>query len=460
MTKKNLSVLMIMIASIFAGCAGIPVPGVTSDPYEGLSQEGRDNLLLRESDKIRVHNAALENYLYGVLAKLHSEDLLKEKNIRVALVADSNPGAHVAPDGLVIWHLATFWYLESEDEIAAMLAHEMAHLTAGHHETSETGSMMDKFMAAGETAAVFSGAGSVLELWAATNSVRWASDSVLFPSFTREEETAADVEAARVLVEAGYNADAVRVMLGKLRNSYGDQAEFVSQEMVHVTKQKNGNTSQVSFMVDSDAVLGNLTGYVKNRWGQQYESFTDREAAVREVLMTEYPQRNRSPFKTRPYNAVIGAGETKSWLDSHKVGLDAANVDIQDEKDFEKFRSLTEQMMGDTQTTEVFDYHMLLNAAMRNGFEEQAAKLGLYLISLDQAILEHYLIAGINQRNTREYRQALAIFERADNIFSSAQDQTLVPLILATKDDAGFGQGNTALRCLDPSLTMACLKRK
>lgn len=385
---------------------------------------------------------------------------MSKLNIRIAIVADQNPGALVTPDGLVIWHIGTFWSFKSEDEVAAMLAHEMTHLTAGHHETSQVSSVMDRFMAAGETAAVFSGAGSMVELWAAANSVRWASDSVLFPSFTREEETEADIEAARVLVEAGYNAEAVRVMLGRLRDFFGDEEEFVSQQMVHITKQSRGGATTTNYKIDSDAVLGNLTGYTQNRWGQQYESFTEREAAVRSVLMTEYPQRNHEEFMTSALNSTLNASETKAWLYAHKIGFEVSSVDITDDEEFQKFQSLVQKMMDDPLTSEVFDYHMIFHAAMKNSLEEQAARIGLYLISLDQATLGNYLMAGIHQRNSRKYEQALAIFERADDSFSSSQDQTLVPLILATKDDAGISQGNTAFRCLDPSLTMACLKRK
>lgn len=460
MIRKCFAAVVVSVVVMMAGCAGMPLPGLAVDPYEGLSQLKKDNLQLRELNKIRVHNNELEAYLAGVLAELYSSDLLTEKNIRIALVADQNPGAAVWPDGLIIWNLGSFWALESEDEVAAMLAHEMTHLTAGHHETSATSSLVDRLMAAGETAVVFSGAGSIAELLVATDSVRWASDSVLFPSFTREEETEADMEAARVLVSAGYNADAVRIILGKLREFYGDKKEFVAQKMLHITEEQQGSTTKTNFKIDTEAVIGSLKGYVQNRWGQQYDSFTERESAVRNVLMAEYPQRPRGQFLSMTYKSVVERKETKSWLGAHKTGFEAAAIDIEDEKDFQTFRSTVQNLMADTQTSEVFDYHMLLNVAMRNEMAEQVARIGLHLISLEQATLEHYLLVGSYQRNSSEYERALAIFEIADNTFSSSHDQTLVPLILATKDDAGISQGSTALRCLDPSLTMACMKRK
>ena len=154
----------------------------------------------------------------------------------------------------MIWYLGTFDYLKSEDEVAAILAHEMPHLLAGDHETNKKGSLTDKFMAAGETAVVFSGAVSAAELWAATSVARFVSDSVLFPSFTKEQETGADVEAARVLVAAGYNADAIRSVLNTLCEFYGDEAGFHSKKMVGIARQRTAdNGTELNFRIDSDS---------------------------------------------------------------------------------------------------------------------------------------------------------------------------------------------------------------
>lgn len=458
MVKNILSAVIFSVISFLYGCASVPIPGFSHDPYEGLSQLEKDNLQLREWNKVRVRNENLENYLYGVLAELFGEQQLKDYGIRVALIADPNPGASVSADGLVIWYLGNFQYLDSEDEVAAMLAHEMTHLVAGHHETTESESFSDKLMAAGETAAVFSGAGSAAELWVAASSVRWASDSVLFPSFTREEETEADIEAARLLVAAGYNADAVRVILGKLRDFYGDRSEFEAQKVVHFVGQNADGSSH--YRIDLGAALNNLTGYVQNQWGQEYESFTERESAVRTTLMTEFPERKRGEFSVSAYKDVIGSGKTKEWLAAHQRGFEVLTLDLTDAQSFEKFKSLAQKMIGDPLTSVIFDYDILFNAALRNGLDGSAQTLGVELINSNVATLSHYLMVGNYRRQHRDYKQAIAVFSLADAAFSSEQDKILLPLILATKDDAGIPQGNTAIRCLDPTVMMACLKRK
>lgn len=458
MFRKYFAVILVSVTAVFSGCANLPVPNLYNDPYDGLSQSEKDKLQLREWNKIHVQNEKLENYVYNLLAKLYGKEALERENIRIALVADEHLGAAVGPDGLVIWNIGNFLQLESEDEVAAILAHEMTHLIAGHHETTNSEFAVDKFMAVGETAAAFSGAGSAMELWAAATSVRWASDSVLFPSFTREEETEADVEAARVLVEAGYNADAVRIILGKFRSFFGDQPQFTAQKMVHETGQTpNGTTS---YRVDFDAVLTNVKGMIQERWGQEYESFTLRETAVRELLRAEYSDRKRGDFETERLRTVVTARDVGNWLSAHETGFQAIKVNLASDQDLAMFKELTQTLINDPLTSEVFDYDVLMNAALRNDLPEPAARIGVHLINSDSATLSHYLTVGNIKRQSREYDQAIAAFSVADQTFSKEHDQTLLPLILATKDDAGMSQGNTAIRCLDPTVMMACLKRK
>lgn len=444
-----------------AGCAGMPVPGASSDPFDGLSQQDADNLRLREKNMLRVFNPELEGYLHRVLTKLYGEEELQSRNVRIALVSVADPGASVMEDGLVVWYLGTFDYLKNEDEVAAILAHEMAHLTEGHHAITNTGSVMDKLMAAGEAAALFSGAGSTVELWAAANTARWASDSVLFPAFTREQETQADVAAAKTLVEAGYNADAVRTMLGALRSYYGEQKEFRAEKMFDFSTQEMANNgTRINLDFDPEAIIGNVKGFAESRWGQAYETYTEREGTVRELLITEYPQRKRGQFMESTHKQVLQADGVKQWLDAHKVGFEFMAMEIRDQNDVSAFHQYVSKLREDPLTSPVFDHEAIINAALKNNQGMVVKNMSASLMNADQGLFDHYMKYAGYERQQGNYEQALAAYSAADEIFSSSMDRVIVPLILATKDDAGIKQGTTALRCLDPSLMMACLYRK
>lgn len=452
-----------LISILFlSGCASlpIPIPGAGPDPYDGLSQDERDALTLRESNMVQVKNAELESYLMNVMGKLFGHELLAKENIRIALVASGDPGAAIFNDGLLVWKIGTFDHLKNEDEVAAILAHEMAHLTSEHHETDMTGAFMDKIMATGETAVIFSGAGSMAELWTAANSVRWASDSLLFPSFSREEETEADIEAAKTLVAAGYNADAVRTMLGRLRVFYGDQTEFVAEKMFALGSDGGSKTSDIRLTIDTDAVMRNLKGYAEAKWGKAYETYVEREAAVRMTLAKDYPKRERGKFKTQQYQDLLASEAVADWFKDHRVGFELARLVIEDQEDVDAFHKAAAYLDNSSVTSEVFNYDSIFKSALRNEQRDVASNIAARLINSDNATLEHYLIYGSYESQLGDPEEAIAVFQIADQTFSRSQDQTIVPLILSAKDKAGIKQGTTALRCLDPTLTAACLSRK
>lgn len=458
MIKTYLLAVLTMVMVLGAGCAHIP--GAASDPYQNLSQDEYDALALREANQVRAHNPAVEAYLYDVLVKLYGEDALVEQNVRVVLIASGDPGVSTLPGGLLLWNIGTFDHLQSEDEVAAILAHEMTHLTARHHDTNASASLIDRFMAAGETAVVFSGAGSMTELWAAANSVRWASDSVLFPSFTREEETEADTEATRTLVAAGYNADAIRDMLVAFRNFYGEQAEFVGQEMFAFSAKESDDGTRLNLNIKPDAILGNLKGYAQSRWGQAYETFEERETAVRSLLMTEFSDRSRSRFRKESYTAMLESASVNDWMSDHRVGFKLMGLKVADQSGLAEFQKAVDYLRASDLVSEAFVYGSIFKAALKNEQSQAAANVAAELISSDSATLEQYLIYGTYERQQGKPENALAAFELADASFSSEQNRIIVPLILSAKDQAGMKQGTTALRCLDPSLTMACLQRQ
>ena len=459
---KSIKTVFVLILGMcfFAGCANIPIPG-NSDPYKNLSRNEQDDLKLREISKVRVENKQIEDYLEQILAKLYDKETLAKQDIRIALIASPAPGAAVLPSGLVLWHLGMFDYVESEDEIAAILAHEMAHLLQDHHATDQKGALVNDMISAGKAAVVFSDAGSAEELFTAADSLRWASDSVMFPSFTRDQETEADVEGARILVEADYNADAVRVILGTLRNYYGDQEEFVSQEIFGTEKVTENGEERTRIDFSADTVVGNLKGYVENTWGQAYESFTEREAAVRSVLREEFPQRSRSQFIKDRYARIIKSDETKKWLDAYRSGYKLEAMEVTTDAELRDFQAMSERIISNGQTSEVFAYDALFKSALKNGLEQPATDAAAHLIRSNKALLEHYLVFGSLQRQNKNFEKALVAFSLADSTFSPKLDSTILPLIIATKKETGEDPGHLIkIRCMDPRLAAACAQSK
>ncbi|WP_192497323.1 M48 family metallopeptidase [Halospina sp. K52047b] len=442
-----------LCALMLGGCASLGLEKQRS-PEE---QAAYDRIKLRETNMIRAEQQEVEAYLHDVAKRLYGEKKLEELDFRVALVSDPAPQAAVFPNGLLVWHVGTFDHLENEDEVAALIAHEVSHLTSKHHETDLSASVTDSLMGAGETVALFSGAGSAMELYLGTAGARWASNNVVFPSYSREQETEADLKAARTLAESGYNADALRTMLSKLRRYYGDQKEFVAKE---VLKPGDEEDKAFAFKIDMDAAVSNLGGYIQNQWGQAYYSFTERERVVRTLLMEEFPERERGVFEAAPYQQLKETPDVAAWLSEHELGFEIMNKAVRRQGELDETKELVSRLRQAEHVSDAFIYDSLMQLSLTNDATEGARNAAAHMIQSNQALLDHYVIYGALEREDNNPEKALQAYDIADEALTDEVDGTLLPQMLAARDEADISHGWLVVRCfMDPSITTACMRR-
>ena len=118
-------------------------------------------------------------------------------------------------------------YLETEDEFAVVLAHEMAHDIAGHYEKSEQNRAVGGVIAG----MIFAGIASATNTYQ-YNSYQAQSDmeatmklgqAIGDISFSKEHEIEADYIAAYILARAGYNPDAAGNVWIKLTKAFAGE---------------------------------------------------------------------------------------------------------------------------------------------------------------------------------------------------------------------------------------------
>jgi beta-barrel assembly-enhancing protease len=119
-----------------------------------------------------------------------------------------------SPGGFVVVTTGLLRAVRSEDELAAVLAHEVAHVQLGHpmqpveaarRQERLTGVLLD-----GTSDLVHAFFGKVVEA---------GTDVALDRGFGNRNELAADALAARILAEAGYDPGALPVFLGRLEGA-------------------------------------------------------------------------------------------------------------------------------------------------------------------------------------------------------------------------------------------------
>jgi predicted Zn-dependent protease len=136
------------------------------------------------------------------------------KGYRFILVDSPQVNAVGMPGGFVVVTTGAIRAVQSEDELAAILAHEVAHVQRGHVlwpvERAREQEHMTSTLLAGTDPIVHAFFGKVVTLGA---------DFVLDRGYGKSNELAADTFAAQILAGAGYDPAALGRVLGRLQGS-------------------------------------------------------------------------------------------------------------------------------------------------------------------------------------------------------------------------------------------------
>lgn len=181
---------------LLAGCAGSPSVG--KEMHGEMLEQGA-----------AYDNPALQAYVNRIGQRLvaNSDDAGKPYTFTVIDSPDIN--AFALPGGYIYINRGLLAYLESEAELAGVLAHEIAHVTAGHHGEQQAAGVTNKVVAT--TAYILTGSGDL-----ANASNMYGAE--LVSGYGREMELEADGLGAQYMYATGYNPDALLEVIGVLKS--------------------------------------------------------------------------------------------------------------------------------------------------------------------------------------------------------------------------------------------------
>lgn len=143
------------------------------------------------------------------LAKLMGRD---EFDYEFFIVADPTPNAFALPGGKIFFHTGMLQLMDSEAELAGVLAHEIAHSVLSHSYKR----LGESALSATATNLIASLAGREVGL------VGRIGNGLLSRKFSRGKEKQSDILGIRVLDAAGYSADGLYNVMAKLKQLKGD----------------------------------------------------------------------------------------------------------------------------------------------------------------------------------------------------------------------------------------------
>lgn len=163
------------------------------------------------------YDPLINSYSEHLLYKLASNSELKEKQLQLVIIDNPSINAFAAPGGIIGVNNGLFLNVDTEGQLAAVLSHEIAHLSQRHYARQKQLSEQQQLpLAAAILASIvlMASGGGEAGIAAAHASIAGITDSKL--RFSRAHEQEADRIGLLTLVKSGYPAAAVSQVFEKM----------------------------------------------------------------------------------------------------------------------------------------------------------------------------------------------------------------------------------------------------
>lgn len=187
--------------------------------YEKEIQLGEiiEEYVLKEREMDLLHNSSIDSVLWVITSSLKTQIPVSEYDYQIKIIESKTVNAYTIPGGKIFISKALISFCESPEQLAAVLAHEIAHVEKRH-----TVSIILKEFTVSLLFGIISGSDTVLlsELWKTTIS----------SSFDRKQEKESDEYAMKLLEKAGISPRVIAVFFRKLNRenlNYNEKIEFL-----------------------------------------------------------------------------------------------------------------------------------------------------------------------------------------------------------------------------------------
>ena len=214
----------IFIAALVSGCAVNPVSGerdfVLMSEDQEISLGRRYNREILE-EMPRYDDAALQDYVQRLGARLAANSHRRNLVYRFTVVDSPDVNAFALPGGYIYVTRGILAHLNTEAELAAVLGHEIGHVTARHavrqHGAATATNILGAVIAA---RAGFEGAGDIANI----------VGTAVIRGYGRQQELEADRLGAEYLARSGYDPRAMLRVIGLLKAQEGFDQRLAREE--------------------------------------------------------------------------------------------------------------------------------------------------------------------------------------------------------------------------------------
>ncbi|WP_339907658.1 M48 family metalloprotease [Pseudomonas guineae] len=205
-------VLLLLVLLQLAGCAVNPATGKSNFVMMSEQQEldlGRryNQQILKENP--RYADEKLQAYVQQVGERVAKYSHRNQLAYQFTVVDSPDINAFALPGGYIYIHRGLLAYLSSEAELAAVLGHEVGHVTARHSVQQQSQSTAWGLL--GQAVAIGTGVGAAAD-------VTGALGGAIVRGYGRDMELEADGLGAQYLARSGYDPQAMIEVVKVLKN--------------------------------------------------------------------------------------------------------------------------------------------------------------------------------------------------------------------------------------------------
>mgnify|MGYP006423501627 CR=1 FL=1 len=194
------------------GCAVNPATGganVVVSSQAGEIEQGREMHEEMMAKGAAYDDPALQEYVDRIGQRLAKHSDMPDLEWTFTVIDAPDLNAFALPGGFIYINRGLLAYLDSEAQLAGVIGHEIAHVTARHHAQRKSAGVANKVLAT--TAYVFTGSRDVY-----TASSMYGAE--LMSGFGRDMELEADGFGAEYMYRSGYEPEALLDVIGVLKN--------------------------------------------------------------------------------------------------------------------------------------------------------------------------------------------------------------------------------------------------